>query len=234
MVVGDHIAILGQDKAGARDGGGHTLAVQRHAGIAGDGDHASYVPGVDLSRCKPLGGDHGTGLGGSAGAVQPGNLVLQVCQLTVQSGHGAVIFCFCAVKGQPIGQGTAAEKHQCRSGCAGNALSIALTGGACRLLPAVLCGLWLGLGMCIIVAGVGGVFIGRRGFLSLGFLWDRCILSGIGRCLFAGIGRCLLGHPRRFGGGFLYGVRCFLGCGGQRIAIRGSCFVVAAHGKPSS
>ena len=57
MVIGNNVAVLCQDKAGAGDGSLHALAVHSHPGIAGDGHHAVNIPGIDLGRSQALRGN---------------------------------------------------------------------------------------------------------------------------------------------------------------------------------
>ena len=62
MIVGHHIAVLGEDKAGARHGGADGLAPYGQVGVAGHGHHAANVFGIDLGRGQAL-----LGLGEAAG-----------------------------------------------------------------------------------------------------------------------------------------------------------------------
>ena len=90
VIVGHHIAVLGQNKAGACYGGTDGLAPDSHVRVAGDGHHAAHIFGVDLGGGQPL-----LGLGEAAGA---GNAVRgQGLDLPLQRVHllaqgGALLF----------------------------------------------------------------------------------------------------------------------------------------------
>ena len=200
MAVGDDIAVLRQDKAGA--GGGTGGGAIEAVGLDGGGDahHAAYIGGVDLCGAEPAGGRNTSGDGGT---LLPGILKLgfqgvhPLAEGSLKRFGKRFGFPFPAAVDHGGGDGTAADHQSQHKGRGQHPFP---DRGHMLLLPGRNCVLG-----CVLVSVLPGGLVACIGGVGVGGFPAACARAAVGvvtgsGLLRAGRGVCL--HRGFVAGGF--------------------------------